>query len=526
MSTDSIILQLSKTNPQSTKNQGSSPQQLYHTIKHPKIEFIIKQNDHEAVTTYLGRFNQVLRQILAIEQNYYTTIQVLNQFIKELKSSLLRSVQPHHLANLQETVTLTCDFELAEQEANYTQAVNLTINRTSDINAKITQLKKITTTANTHSNKIISNSNNFGDLISTTVTTAKNQDTLKPIPATKILVKHSIPIFHISKSTTPVCITSPVHSTTTLELLSTITNNTKIEEFQQQSDTNQQYPNQAFYFNFTEDQSFDKSTSMEEKDVKQTSKPSKQTKSNIPPVIITKNTTLAMIFSFDINNLNTYSLFSRAAINENKPIMALYTNARVRGIDIKLILNSGSASSIITKQLMDQLDCRIDHATTAQIITANGNTKIPIGEIDNFSFEINGIQIPIKVFIMKTTQYQTLVENDWLSKANATLDWNTQKLQLMFNKQYVSWADDYRTELLPPLTWEKKGKDKAEKEPQSLSIGYITLDQRNLFYQPLRLICVDCRKKLSTMDACIGDNKEWPTATKYYCRPCLLERFG
>ncbi|KAG9298561.1 hypothetical protein G9A89_018920 [Geosiphon pyriformis] len=126
-----------------------------------------------------------------------------------------------------------------------------------------------------------------------------------------------------------------------------------------------------------EDQGFDKSTP--------------QTKSNILPATITEDTTLAAIFPFDINNLNTHSLFSGAAINQDKPIMALYTDVRVGGIDIKLILDSGSAGSIITKQLIDQLNHQVDCATTAQIITADGNTKTPIGEIDNFLFEINGI---------------------------------------------------------------------------------------------------------------------------------------
>ncbi|KAG9286663.1 hypothetical protein G9A89_012213 [Geosiphon pyriformis] len=125
---------------------------------------------------------------------------------------------------------------------------------------------------------------------------------------------------------------------------------------------------------------------MERRDVEQISQPFKQTKSNILPATITKNTTLATIFLFDINNLNTHSLFSGAVINQDKPIMALYTDVRVEGIDIKLILNSRSAT--------------------------NGNTKTPIGEIKNFLFKINGIQIPTKVLVMEATQYQALVEND------------------------------------------------------------------------------------------------------------------
>ncbi|KAG9299804.1 hypothetical protein G9A89_013164 [Geosiphon pyriformis] len=156
----------------------------------------------------------------------------------------------------------------------------------------------------------------------------------------------------------------------------------------------------ASYLGFIKDQGFDKSTP--------------QTKSNISPATITEDTTLAAIFLFDINNLNTHSLFSGAAINQDKSITALYTNARIREIDIKLILDSGSAGSIITKQLMDQLDC----AATTQIITADGNTKTLIGEINNFSFKINGIQIPTKVLVMEATQYQALVGNNWLLKAN------------------------------------------------------------------------------------------------------------
>ncbi|KAG9285807.1 hypothetical protein G9A89_013232 [Geosiphon pyriformis] len=449
--------------------------------------------------------------------DYYTMVQVLNQFIKELWSSILRSIRPCHLTSLQDAVTLTRNFESAEQEANYTQAFNLAINRTSDIDAKITQLKlqeltnhpngeKITITVDTHSNRIISNSNNLGDLIPATATTARNLDTLL------ISAKHGTPIFHTSELTASICTTSPVHSITTPELLSTITNDTSnlsLSNFPlhglsrpiprgpaQSRPTPTGYPNQASYFGLMEDQGFDKSTPVEGRDIKQISQPSKQTKSNIPPATITEDTTLAAIFPFDIDNLNTHSLFSGAAINQDKPITALYTDARVRGIDIKLILNSGSA---------------VNRAATARIITVNGNTKTLIGKIDNFPFKINGIQIPTKVLVIEATQYQALVGNNWLSKANATLDWNTQELQLTFNGQHaqvpamcehfknqrteepliefentsmpptietyqVSWVDDYRTELPSPPTWKEKEKGRAKKEPQLSSLGYIILD--------------------------------------------------
>ncbi|KAG9284020.1 hypothetical protein G9A89_022794 [Geosiphon pyriformis] len=77
--------------------------------------------DTEVVTTYLGRFHRNLRQIQAIQVNYFTTPQILNQFIRGLHSSILQ------------------DFEAAELEANHVQAVNLVINKSSDLDSKLKQ---------------------------------------------------------------------------------------------------------------------------------------------------------------------------------------------------------------------------------------------------------------------------------------------------------------------------------------------------------------------------------------------------
>ncbi|KAG9292274.1 hypothetical protein G9A89_009086 [Geosiphon pyriformis] len=99
--------------------------------------------------------------------------------------------------------------------------------------------------------------------------------------------------------------------------------------------------------------------------------------------------------------------------------------------------------------------------------------------------------MPIKVLIIKATQYQALVSNNWLSKTNAVLNWNTQELQLSQNGQHmqvpaiyeyfktttnkkpkqptweayqVLWADNNYNKLPPILTWEEKGKRKKRKK--------------------------------------------------------------
>ncbi|KAG9284069.1 hypothetical protein G9A89_022843 [Geosiphon pyriformis] len=193
----------------------------------------------------------------------------------------------------------------------------------------------------------------------------------------------------------------------------------------------------------------------------------------IPPAVATEDSSLTAIFPFELEE--NEAMFSGAALDEKHPITAMYTEATVNNTPIKLILDSGSAGSIVTLQLVNQLGFKVDCAVTSQIITADGSTKLPYGEIDLFPFEINA-----------------LVGNDWLTKANATLDWTTQELLINYNGHQTkipatcghfqkpsanqrptfefeenpalpaietyqfSWADDQRTGLPAIPTWTSK----------------------------------------------------------------------
>ncbi|KAG9307344.1 hypothetical protein G9A89_017173 [Geosiphon pyriformis] len=134
----------------------------------------------------------------------------------------------------------------------------------------------------------------------------------------------------------------------------------------------------------------------------------KQPLTNILPVTVMENESLAAIFSFEIEEPTKTPLFSGAAL-EKKSIMAMYMDAKIDGQSIKLILNSGSAGSIITKQLINQLSCQVNQAASSRIITADETTKTLIGEIDNLLIEINGITVPIKLVekLSQTKEYRT-----------------------------------------------------------------------------------------------------------------------
>ncbi|KAG9296709.1 hypothetical protein G9A89_001341 [Geosiphon pyriformis] len=208
---------------------------------------------------------------------------------------------------------------------------------------------------------------------------------------------------------------------------------------------------------------------------------------NILSATVTNDELLMAIFLFDLEKMIKVPLFSEAALEE-KPITTMYTDAKIDDHAIKLILDSGLAGSIITRQLMDQLADRV--------------IKTPISEIDNLSIKINGITVLIKVFVIKTTQYQAFVGNNWLSKTNTVLDWTMQELQLSQNticshfkptnlqplielkektkkptwEAYQqkekhtwettigTWIDDNQNKLLPTLSLEEKRKRKERED--------------------------------------------------------------
>ncbi|KAG9300232.1 hypothetical protein G9A89_011305 [Geosiphon pyriformis] len=124
---------------------------------------------------------------------------------------------------------------------------------------------------------------------------------------------------------------------------------------------------------------------------------------------IAKNANLSDIFPFEFEANESPFLLSNAAANEQKTITAMYTKAEVKGKTIHLILDNGSARSIITYQLMQQLKRNVNQPAQTVIITADGMKKTPVGEIDNFPFTLDGITILVKVFIMDVLQVNNLL---------------------------------------------------------------------------------------------------------------------
>ncbi|KAG9290554.1 hypothetical protein G9A89_020924 [Geosiphon pyriformis] len=383
----------------------------------------IRQEDTEAVTIYLECFYRNLRQIQAIQANYFThpTTSTSNA-----------------------SITYAKDFRTAELEANYAQAVNLAMNRSSELDFK---LKQFSDSINQKLEEYLANNriiyqlsqwhNNQGNANcfqnQSHPSSLSNQSWQPEIHVCHNCVPDSEPSTksrpiptHLPAYDAPTNLsTASLSTTATNNLSGTVTSNILTAATSNLSNTHHSNTTSKPSSNDIREPKIEDHPKLEigdsctltnpqlfpptirissaefgyrNQEIEQQQPPT----NNILSATITKNEFLDAIFPFKFEEPLDMPLFSRAALEE-KLMTAMYTDAKIDGHSIKLILN-------------------IDHTANARIITMDGATKTPIGEINDFPIEVNSIVVLIKVLVIEATQYQALVGNDWLFKTNAMLD--------------------------------------------------------------------------------------------------------
>ncbi|KAG9306651.1 hypothetical protein G9A89_004198 [Geosiphon pyriformis] len=402
--------------------------------------------------TYIGKFNKLLRQICQLEtNNYYSDAQILDQFIAGLKDKLIKKIHPHAPKDLNSVIQHAKRYEMAMEEANHTKLVNLAIGETSSAaEEKIDQLtKKVENYFTNQQQQQLQryqppqrqNQNNFAPLFNNQSQNChycgisghwkkdcrklqrdqQNRSNQHYSPLQQSYYQPPLPTYYSSRPQYPISARRLITQNQFTPQNQYQVNNNRISLNNQLvlRNSTQPKPNhyhtQPSYLTMPEEQNSYHTALLEGRATAQQQNLF-YNHTTIPPVRIAENTNFSNIFSFEFEANESPFLLSSAAANKQKAITAIYTEAETEKKLIHLILDSGSA--------------RI-------IVIADGMKKTPVGEIDNFLFTLNGITIPVKVLVMDALQYQALVGNDWLQKANTKLDWKTQELQISYQGQHA-----------------------------------------------------------------------------------------
>ncbi|KAG9302623.1 hypothetical protein G9A89_007327 [Geosiphon pyriformis] len=504
----------------------------------------ITKNKEKMATAYIAKIPEFTGEDNDTSpQKWLDKVQKAEDANAGLKDKLIKKVCSHAPTDLATAIRHAKSYEMAMEKANHTKLVNLAIGETSSAaEEKIDQLTKKDT-----ENEIVGNYKETNKTGVINITLHHNN------PITNLY--HQSIIYQDHKIKTQLLSIQPYQTLPTqqyqIPARRLVQHNQFTPQNQLQSNHNKinsnnqlvprnfteprpnHYHTQPSYLTMPEKQDFYYIASLEGRAAAQQQNPS-YTPTTIPPARIAENTNLSDIFPFEFEANESPFLLSNAAVNKQKAITAMYTEATVKKKPIRLILDSRLAGSIITYQLMQQLKQNVDRPAQTVIVIANDIKKTLVGEIDDFPFSIDGITIPVKVF------------------ANANLNWETQELKISYQKQYTivpatcgtfnkrlekAPIFEFEEEKKMPLTktymalratsnWAEETKQEIfEESKRWKKVRYSTPEP---WKQPLYILlkCKDCNKKLSSMEAYISPEEEYETRTCYFCKACHREQFG
>ena len=114
-----------------------------------------------------------------------------------------------------------------------------------------------------------------------------------------------------------------------------------------------------------------------------------------------------------------------ASSKDNAPTTAARCMMKVDGRPIPVVIDSGAATSLMTKKLMKKLGYEIDRSSKLMVVAVNGLADRALGEIIDFPLEVKGIEFVHNIQVIDSADEILLLGNDWLSKVKANLDYES-----------------------------------------------------------------------------------------------------
>jgi hypothetical protein len=123
--------------------------------------------------------------------------------------------------------------------------------------------------------------------------------------------------------------------------------------------------------------------------------------------------------------------------NEKDLIIACRCKGKIGNKIIETIIDSGAATSIIMKALLEELELKIKKGSRARFRIANGNIIPAIG-IVIVELEIEKVKIPILFQVIDLRKKDLIIETRFLAQKEAVLDFGKKELKLKINGEELS----------------------------------------------------------------------------------------
>ena len=109
-------------------------------------------------------------------------------------------------------------------------------------------------------------------------------------------------------------------------------------------------------------------------------------------------------------------------LKQNVKTTSAWCNAKVGRTMIDLIIDTGASECVVTHHFLKSQNIQIQRKSNISMIDINGQSKQPLGAVDDLPITINGIIIPTQADVTEARTYAIVVGMDFLHKINANID--------------------------------------------------------------------------------------------------------
>ncbi|KAG9297822.1 hypothetical protein G9A89_000127 [Geosiphon pyriformis] len=138
----------------------------------------------------------------------------------------------------------------------------------------------------------------------------------------------------------------------------------------------------------------------------------------------------------------------QAGLANNSNVTPLICKAQMAGYFSDLILDSRSSVSVIAKHFLKAIGRKIDESSTRPITNVHSDKKKDLNIAKAISVRINSISIKTDMKVSEAKEYTIIVDNEWLKKAKALLDYELCELTIRCGEKPIVVKCYYWTTLL------------------------------------------------------------------------------
>jgi hypothetical protein len=96
---------------------------------------------------------------------------------------------------------------------------------------------------------------------------------------------------------------------------------------------------------------------------------------------------------------------------------------RVNGKTTSVIVDSGAATNIMTRPLMNRLGCQVSGPSRIVVVVANGDKTRSLGVVENVDINFGKLKVDANFQVLESKDEVLILGNGWLRKNKARMDW-------------------------------------------------------------------------------------------------------